>query len=248
MNRINVSHVVEPNLLQPFTANSLKFLQDSNEDLLRAVMGAFVASKGYTYNLSVPYKVYSLGGSVTNNYIFFNGRLAMIQNPVVGNNIYTETITYPAYDPLLFSDTATSFNVHEIHTFIPSTGVLGTGDFNVSDIVDISSIGNPPWINITIGSNWTIPATFTSFANVFQYKINTNNEVQFRGYAKCVSASSTIFTLPIGVRPLYFKKFIAYNGSTVVTGYIDPTTGDVICDAPVTNGYISIEQFRFSLD
>jgi hypothetical protein len=248
MKKINTGFAVDPSPQQPFTTKSLDFLQDSNKQMIEIICLWIIRKEGYTYSTTVPYYISGYAtGFTSEGTIFFNGELYIMEENYA-TLAYATIDTTPSFiDPLLFSD-GVGRNVHN-NRYLTFTNTLSGSLFSMADIVNVASI-NPPWINITIGSNWTIPATFTSFANVFQYKKNINNEVQFRGYAKCVSGagSSTIFTLPIGVIPLYFKKFIAYNGNAVVTGYIDSTTGDVICDAPVTNGYISIEQFRFSLD
>lgn len=57
MNRINTSFIVDPNIQQPFTGRSLKFLQDSVENQLAY---ALIGLIGESYSAAIPYALYGV--------------------------------------------------------------------------------------------------------------------------------------------------------------------------------------------
>lgn len=137
MYRINTSFAADPSPQQPFTVGSLDFLQDGIKDQVNMICRSAIRQAGFTYSASVPYQFANNGGA--GRYIFFNGELYFMQAPAGGNNIGVLIIQPGPPDPLTFTDNVARA-VHDIRIIDPQTGTLGTGLFDIQDIVDISVV------------------------------------------------------------------------------------------------------------
>lgn len=147
MKTINTSNVLDPSVLQPFTARSLRFLQESKEDDVAAIIKSIVISNLGTYSLTTPYvisgcNVTSGGMVVTAGEVFFRGKYyqttAIVGTSYVARFFLTKTQD-PTADPLIFSDSS-SKNVHDIYKYVPSDVATG-GDFTASDLVNLYGTG-----------------------------------------------------------------------------------------------------------
>ena len=146
MKKIITSNVLDPSVLQPFTAQSLRFLQDSKEDDVAALVKALVISNLGSYSLTTPYVISgcvydstSLYG-VTAGEIFYGGKY--YQTTAIANNTSTNIprfVLTPSQDatadPLYFSN-GTPFNVHTIYTYV-ATDSATLGDFNATQLVSL---------------------------------------------------------------------------------------------------------------
>ncbi len=118
MKNIDISQIVEPTALQPFTANSLKFLQDYNTEDKAAIIKGLVISNLGSYSLTVPYVISGCVVSdsnkdVTAGEIFYGGKFyettAVNGTTNVARFILTKTQDSTA-DPLIFSYKASVFD------------------------------------------------------------------------------------------------------------------------------------------
>ena len=108
---------------------------------------------------------------------------------------------------------------------------------------------------ITPLANFTVPNPYAgnSLLNVFKYRINKNNEIEFRGMVKLVSTTGSfiIMNLPIGSRPIsgvYIASWSDY-GVTPASIIINPNGDVTVQQFNITNGTsISLDGVRFSLD
>jgi hypothetical protein len=166
MKKISIDQIVDPTSLQPFTANSLKFLQDYlDEDKAAFIKAMITANKG-TYSLTVPYVISGCAVSdsnkdVTAGEIFYGGKF--YETPAVNGTtntarfILTKTQDATA-DPLEFTDNV-SKNVHDIYRYVP-TDVASGGDFLSTDLV--SAYGSNSVTTSTTNNGQTITTTTTS--------------------------------------------------------------------------------------
>jgi len=143
MKKILTSNVVDPSILQPFTAQSLRFLQESKEDDVAGLIKALVISNLGSYSLTTPYVISGCvvsdsGKDVTAGEIFYGGKYYQT-TAVNGTTNVARFILTPSQDatadPLTFSNSSV-FNVHTIYKYVP-TDVVSGGDFTSANLVDI---------------------------------------------------------------------------------------------------------------
>jgi hypothetical protein len=143
MKNIDISQIVEPTALQPFTANSLKFLQDYNTEDKAAIIKGLVITNLGSYSLTVPYVISGCVVSdsnkdVTSGEIFYGGAFyettAINGTTNVARFILTKTQDSTA-DPLIFTDSS-SKSVHDIYKYV-ATDVASGGDFISTDLVSL---------------------------------------------------------------------------------------------------------------
>lgn len=143
MKKIITSNVVDPSKLQPFTAQSLRFLQEAKEDDVAGLIKALVISNLGSYSLGTPYVISGCvvsdsGKDVTAGEIFYGGKYyettAVNGTTNVARFILTASQDATA-DPLTFSDSSV-FNVHTIYKYVP-TDVASGGDFTSANLVDL---------------------------------------------------------------------------------------------------------------
>jgi hypothetical protein len=143
MKKIITSNVVDPSILQPFTAQSLRFLQEAKEDDVAGLIKALVISNLASYSLGTPYVISGCvvsdsGKDVTAGEIFYGGKYYET-TAVNGTTNVARFILTPSQDatadPLTFSDSSV-FNVHTIYKYVP-TDVVSGGDFTSANLVDL---------------------------------------------------------------------------------------------------------------
>ncbi len=146
MKNIDISQIVEPTALQPFTANSLKFLQDYNTEDKAAIIKGLVITNLGSYSLTVPYVISGCVVSdsnkdVTAGEIFYGGKFyettAVNGTTNVARFILTKTQDSTA-DPLIFTDSS-SKSVHDIYKYV-ATDVASGGDFISTDLVSLYGV------------------------------------------------------------------------------------------------------------
>jgi hypothetical protein len=229
MKKINTSFVVDPSIQQPFTVKSLDFLHSGNKQMIEALCIHLIESRGRTYSTSVPYKL--VDNAPTYSYIFFNGELYYFNEAVLAfaNVAVINTGADATADPLQFSD-GVNRDVHDNRVLQRSTNALGTGVFDLIDIVDLSV----PYGTVTsvssFGSGWSANTPVS-------YAVNNpaniaGGSVFLKGSAqKATSPAGAIFTLPANVRPavdVYVPCVYDLDGNrTPNLLWIDSATGNV---------------------
>jgi hypothetical protein len=179
MNRIITTDITDPSIQQPFTGNSLDFLQDANRDILLSLLSftnraAF--SSGNPIALSgcqrqalggTSYKFYS-------GYVYYNGEIFQYDGvnsvTIATNAQFKITVTNDATaDPVEFTD-GISRNVHNIRKVVM---VDNTGDFNYSSTLFVGRIQESNSISAVATSNVEATvATITTFAATSYAKLN----------------------------------------------------------------------------
>lgn len=146
MKKIITSNVLDPLQLQPFTAQSLRFLQESKEDDVAAIIKSIVISNLGSYSLTIPYVisgcvVTNLGKTVTAGEVFFGGKYyqtTACNFSLYAARYYLTTTQDITADPLIFSN-GTPFNVHTIYKYV-ATEISGGGDFTSFMFVSLYGI------------------------------------------------------------------------------------------------------------
>ena len=237
----------------PYKVETKQFLQDA---LYTSTIALFKASLGSNYLPNTAYVISGCvvsGSNVTAGSIFFNGTYydasaltGATTLPITYNFLTTPDATA---DPTIFSD-GTTHNIHNNVTVVAQNGSI-SGIFNTSTLVYLNK---PNWITPTseLGTNFIIPATFTTYPNVFQYRKNNLNQLEFRGIVQCVSGAgaTTLLTMPVGFRSVYFKQFPTYNATSggFNTSNFDHTSYIVSISSIATNNYYSLDGVKISLD
>lgn len=149
MKNINITKIVDPTSLQPFTGNSLKFLQDGTAEETAAIVKAFILNAVGSYSLTVPYVisgcVYSgttPNFAVTAGEIFYGGRFYELYAVSGYTNIpqfKLDKTNDPTADPLVFSDNQT-WSVHDIFKFIGEDTATAKV-FDATDLVNAYGTG-----------------------------------------------------------------------------------------------------------
>ena len=234
MKRIDTSFINDPSIQQPFTGNSLDFLQDANKQMVEAICIAIIEARGLTYSTSVPYKI--VDKSPTYSYIFFNGELYYFNEAALAlaNVAVINTTPDATADPLVFSDNVNR-NVHNNRVLQRSTNALGTGVFNLSAIVNISTPYIKPAVTVSsFGSGWSTN-TPVSYRIVDPSNTSAGLVILQGSAQKATSPAGAIFTLPTGYRPAvdcYVPCVYDLDGTrTSNVLWIDASSGEVWLDS-----------------
>jgi len=204
MNKIITTDVVDPLVQQPFTADSLDFLQDANKEMIKCYALSVI---GKIYDPTKYYIISGLDNYGTNQhkegYVFHDGEVyycpgkstttAFVNTPVL--NLVESNAPF---DPVTFSD-ASTHSVHKIRRFIMSDAVSGSGTVDYFSCIFIDkSITYSTTLKAYDGPGNEVLGGFTgsSFGYV-QYKIK-GNEVE-------VLITGQSFVIASGVRKLSFS-------------------------------------------
>jgi hypothetical protein len=176
MNKIITTDVVDPAIQQPFTANSLDFLQNATKESLLALAATFL---GNQYDLTKPYVLLGLYAYGTGNYqegfVLWGGEIyycagksdsvAMVNIPVL-----TITVTNDGTaDPVQFTD-LTFKNVHNVRRLVLSDALTGTGTFDLSTAIHINRwISYTPTFAALDSAGSTVVGGATIASTSFQY-------------------------------------------------------------------------------
>lgn len=141
----DTSQIVDPNIQQPLTGPTLKFIQDANFEDHAGIIEALVTKIVGSYSLTVPYVISGCVVSdsnkdVTNGTLFYGGKfyevIGVNGNTNVARFILTVDYTDPS-NPVLFSD-LTNKNVNYIYRYIATDAASG-GDFVSTDLVRLDA-------------------------------------------------------------------------------------------------------------
>lgn len=141
MKKISVNQIISVTRKQPFTGNSLKFLQDALDEDKAGIIKAFITQNVGSYSLTTPYVisgcvVSDAGKDVTAGEIFYGGKYyqttAVNGTTNVAQFILTKTQDAVA-DPLEFTN-GDILNVHDIYKYV-ATDVASGGDFTSAALV-----------------------------------------------------------------------------------------------------------------
>lgn len=185
MKNINITNIVDPTSLQPFTGNSLKFLQDASSEARAGMIKAFITQNLGSYSLTIPYVISGCvvsdsGKDVTDGEIFYGGEYYELTGVNGTTNIaqFSTVKTQDATaDPLDFSDGQTH-NVHDILKFV-GTDTATTGTFDSSDLVSAYGSGK---VNTFLSAGTSVISS-TSWADLAGASYTTPNDGVTRTYS-----------------------------------------------------------------
>ena len=256
MKTIITSNVLDPSVLQPFTAQSLRFLQESKEDDVAALIKALVLSNLASYSLTTPYVISGCvvsdsGKDVTAGEIFYGGKYYQT-TAVNGTTNVARFILTPSQDstadPLTFSNSSV-FNVHTIYKYVP-TDVATGGDFTSAQLVDLytGSTNKFTYYNeiLTYRDETTGTPPINTAAQIFTF--TTPNDGKTR---------DLLITLTSNLDATYSGFTFGYNTNikkatvSVSTNSIQKPNGDTevfvhnyLATSVAPNTVFSIEDFR----
>ena len=235
MDRIDTSNVVDPSILQPFTARSLKFLEDSMETQLAY---ALISAIGNTYSAATPYAIQGMEyvgfvntpSSIAGGYIFYDTKIyvaeARLSAMATGSTYVLTQSQDLVADPLQFTD-GVNRNVHDKFRMIPTDQALGSGTFDLNQVVYLT--GTYSWTAASLLNSW-------SALNTPKYRRDKDN-VSAHGAvtnATIANAALSIFEFPAGDRPVNdtFVTVIVLNSGSYSARRcsIDAANGEVIVD------------------
>lgn len=259
MNKILTTSISDPTIGQPLTGKSLEFLQNANKEVAAGIIQGLI---GQTYATGTYYVVSGLEPYGTNQfyagYVYKDGELYYSAGKATTTAftnvpILTLTVTNDATaDPLTFTDNV-SRNVHNVRRMVMSDAVSGTGTVDLSNCVYVST----SWITVGSGlkhaPNLTAPTFQNSWVDsgeasnaLFGFK-KEKNSLFIRGRIKNGTSGLTIFTLPVGYRPIYNIRIIA--SSIVYSSEITiDTSGNVVVIFTGSPTDINIGMIEFPLD
>jgi len=229
MKEISINQIVSPTAKQPFTARSLKFLQDYEAENYAAMVKAFITQTVGSYSLTVPYVISGCvvtdsNKDVTAGEIFYGGKFyettAVNGATNVAQFILTKTQDATA-DPIIFTDSS-SKNVHDIYTYV-ATDVASGGDFDATDLVSAYGDGSivvntTPITQSATGSYVDLNlATYTTPNDgvTRNWIISYEGFVQFSttgdegGVAKILSGATTLREAQVSANPGAAADFVS---------------------------------------
>lgn len=198
MKNINITNIVDPTSLQPFTGNSLKFLQDASSEARAGMIKAFITQNLGSYSLTVPYVISGCvvsdsGKDVTDGEIFYGGEYYQLTGVNGTTNVAQFSLVKTqdsTADPLDFSDGQTH-NVHDIFKFV-GTDTATTGTFDSSDLVSAYGAGK---ISVDVASV-SQATTSTSYADLALSTYTTPNDGVTRTWL--INFTSSVAFAPSG--------------------------------------------------
>ena len=210
MKNIDITQVVSPTSKQPFTANSLKFLQDYNAENFAAIVKAFITQSIGSYSLTVPYVISGCvitdsNKDVTAGEIFYGGKFftttAVNGSTNVAQFVLTKTQDATA-DPLIFTDGG-SKSVHDIYTYV-ATDTATPGDFDATNLVDIFNAWSTwtPTLTCRDSGGSPVGGGFTATTTVARYKYQNSTldiELEFLSIVTLSNSNSLEISLPITI-------------------------------------------------
>jgi len=152
--------------------------------------------------------------------------------------IVTSYYTDTTADPTTFTDGAIH-NVHVIETIEWVAGAVGSGIFNFNDLVRVLNVEDAVEVGGTGAPAFTSPSNVGNdpggtYATLKFQRDNRNKTVMITGTIKVVAypdtTNTTVFTLPVGYRPILEQAFTTYlfgSPPLIVSGTVK-TNGDVV--------------------
>jgi hypothetical protein len=177
MKKISVNQIISVTRKQPFTGNSLKFLQDALDEDKAGIIKAFITQSIGSYSLTTPYVisgcvVSDAGKDVTAGEIFYGGKYyettAVNGTTNVARFILTKTQDVVA-DPLEFTN-GDILNVHDIYKYV-ATDVASGGDFTSANLVNLYGAAT---VQTSTSAQTTIDASIVS-SGPFAYNNDAYN-------------------------------------------------------------------------
>ena len=198
MKNINITNIVDPTSLQPFTGNSLKFLQDASSEARAGMIKAFITQNLGSYSLTVPYVISGCvvsdsGKDVTDGEIFYGGEYYQLTGVNGTTNVAQFSVVKTqdsTADPLDFSNGQTH-NVHDIFKFV-GTDTATTGTFDSSELVSAYGSGK---ISVDVASV-SQATTSTSYADLALSTYTTPNDGVTRTWL--INFTSSVAFAPSG--------------------------------------------------
>lgn len=241
----------------PPSKKGFDFLYLSNQEILAAVAQAIggeslTGTECYvlfgcvkttigvnTYSISYGYIYSAVDGEV---YLYPGTGSLVAATAVILKLDTTAGIKYPAtYNPVLFTDN-TSKNVHVNNQLVASNGALNSGLINFDDLIFCQS-----YFKHTVGATGE-PAYGAGFNGAGSVRFWKSKEmvtvlVQYMQSTNAIPSGATIFTLPVGFRPLGDVIFAGINQTSSSASVAAPAglhitnTGVVNMVGEVTNAY-----------
>ena len=249
MRNIDLSNI-SSTVGMPSKSGLLQHLQAAYQEAFAALIG-FNVGEGITPGSRIFYSfvdcryiitgsVYTISaGAISNNgaiYLVDSQSVTVASGQVVVGTITKSYLTAANADPTEFTD-GTTHNVLEIYKIVFSSGISGSTDFDLSNLVYLNDTVN----QATLAAGYSS----TSFASTAVKPVSYTIEIikgKVNIFGLCVantttSAPSIIFTLPVKYRPL---EMVVSTVNTVNT----PGTGSVTTNVVFihTNGDVEIQQ------
>ena len=239
MKKISVNQIISVTRKQPFTGNSLKFLQDALDEDKAGIIKAFITQSIGSYSLTTPYVISgcvydntSLYG-VTAGEIFYGGKY--YQTTAIANNTSTNiprfvlTKTQDAVaDPLEFTN-GDILNVHDIYKYVATDAASG-GDFDATDLVSAYGSGKIA-VELTNATQTDSVGTYIDMTSL-SYTIPKTAKYKITLLANPQSATGSSGGLPVDVQAAsYFRIYNSTDASvldekfTQNRAYLDLGTG-----------------------
>lgn len=255
MKTIITSNVLDPSVLQPFTAQSLRFLQESKEDDVAALIKALVLSNLGSYSLTTPYVISGCvvsdsGKDVTAGEVFYGGKYYQTTAVNGTTNIARFILTASqdaTADPLTFSNSSV-FNVHTIYKYIP-TDVATGGDFTSSNLVDIYSGSTNKFTYydeiLTYRDETTGTPPINTAAQIFTF--TTPNDGKTRDVLITLTSNLDANTgVSFGYNTIIKKSAVSVSTNSIQKGIGDTEVfvHNYLATSVAPNTVFSIEDFR----
>ena len=236
MKKISVNQIISVTRKQPFTGNSLKFLQDALDEDKAGIIKAFITQNLGSYSLTTPYVisgcvVSDAGKDVTAGEIFYGGKYyettAVNGTTNVAQFILTKTQDAVA-DPLEFTN-GDILNVHDIYKYV-ATDVASGGDFTSAALVSAYGSGKIA-VELTNATQTDSGGTYIDMTSL-SYTIPKTAKYKITLLANPQSATGSSGSLPVDVQAASYFRIYNSTDSVVLDekftqnrAYLDLGTG-----------------------
>jgi hypothetical protein len=257
MKKIITSNVVDPSKLQPFTAQSLRFLQEAKEDDVAGLIKALVLSNLSSYSLTTPYVISGCvvsdsGKDVTAGEIFYGGKYyqttAVNGTTNVARFILTASQDATA-DPLTFSNSSV-FNVHTIYKYIP-TDVATGGDFTSANLVDLYTGSTNKFTfyaeRLTARNETTGTPPIDAAAQIFTFTTPNDGKIRDVLITLVSKLDATYAGFPFGYNTNIKQATVLVNTTGIIqlpAGTVGNHVHNYLATSVAPNTVFSIEDFK----
>lgn len=241
MKKIDITQIVSPNSKQPFTANSLNFLQKGNKEMISALCLNIISNHGLTYSGTVPYLITNVNlifPLASDGAVFYAGELYIMLENTGLTYAYIDTTPDSVADPLLFTD-GVSKNVHQ-NRYLNFTNTATGSLFTVANIVNLVT-------NNTSG-NITPLNGYNTYHVAPSYKIS-NNRVFLNGNVSATPATgSVMFIVPAPSNEIRISCVTRNTTTLIVNQILIDTSGNASLVQPNgTTDIVYLDGLNYSL-
>jgi hypothetical protein len=155
-------------------------------------------------------------------------------------------VVYYLVDSAIYSSPNTTLTIRPFDASTLANSAISSVYYSVA-FAPVGFPINPPYTTVSLGNSW---ANYSGSYESPGYLKDSLNWVEIKGMIANGTLSTTIFTLPVGYRPLITKGFSVYcfNGTAALAGLITINSSGAVSLLIGANANLVLEGIRFKAE